>query len=288
MTKTQVTWYATTLSVVIISVAAGIGGKGALKLLKLEVPQWADLRSSVTLNCQYDTGGDSLYSVKWYKDEHEFFRYTPGLNPKTLVFNLDGVNVDENKSSSTVVTLFPLTRKSSGNYKCEVSTDAPNFPTVVGDANMTVIALPEDGPRIEGLRQWYTVGDYLEANCTAKMTFPEAQVTWYINNLEVDSYLLERYALEVSDGPFYNSTLGLRFLLKKDWVDTNKYKMDVKCAAKVSGADAKMDETSVRLRAVTDHTLSQERHIYNTGAVFTNYWLVILTIFVLHCYGTQN
>lgn len=46
-------------------------------------------------------------------------------------------------------------------------------------------AFPEDGPRIEGLRQMYGVGDYLEANCTAKMTFPAAEVTWYINNLEV-------------------------------------------------------------------------------------------------------
>lgn len=45
----------------------------------------------------------------------------------------------ESKSSDTEVTLFPLTRKSKGNYKCEVSTDAPNFPTVVEDANMTVI-----------------------------------------------------------------------------------------------------------------------------------------------------
>jgi len=70
------------------------GSKGALKMLKLDVPQWADLRNSVTLNCQFDTGGDSLYSVKWYKDEHEFFRYTPGLSPKTLVFNMDGVKVD--------------------------------------------------------------------------------------------------------------------------------------------------------------------------------------------------
>lgn len=45
----------------------------------------------------------------------------------------------ESKSSSTKVTLFPLTRMSTGNYKCEVSTDAPNFPTIVEDANMTVI-----------------------------------------------------------------------------------------------------------------------------------------------------
>lgn len=46
-------------------------------------------------------------------------------------------------------------------------------------------AFPEDGPRIEGLRSWYSVGDYLEANCTAKMTFPAAQVSWLINDIEV-------------------------------------------------------------------------------------------------------
>lgn len=82
---------------------------------------------------------------------------------------------------------------------------------------------------------------------------------------QVDNYLLERYTPEVSEGPFYNSTLGLRYPLKKEWVDMNKKLMEVKCAAKVAGADAKIDETSVRVKAVPDHTLSQERHIYNSG-----------------------
>lgn len=49
------------------------------------------------------------------------------------------------------------------------------------------IALPEEGVKIEGLKQYYTVGEYLEANCTAKMTFPAAQITWYINNIEVST-----------------------------------------------------------------------------------------------------
>lgn len=47
--------------------------------------------------------------------------------------------LQESKSSASEVTLYPLTRTSNGNYKCEVSTDAPNFPTVVEDANMSVI-----------------------------------------------------------------------------------------------------------------------------------------------------
>lgn len=76
------------------SVCISAGSKGGLILTKLIIPQWADLRSSVTLYCKFDTGGDSLYSVKWYKDDNEFFRYMPGLSPQTLVFNSDGVNVD--------------------------------------------------------------------------------------------------------------------------------------------------------------------------------------------------
>jgi hypothetical protein len=82
---------------------------------------------------------------------------------------------------------------------------------------------------------------------------------------QVDGYLLERYTPEVSEGPFYNSTLGLRFPLKKEWVDMHKKQMYVKCTAKVAGAETKTDETSVRLRLVPDQTLSQERHILNAG-----------------------
>lgn len=55
----------------------------------------------------------------------------------------------------------------------------------------------------------------------------------------------------------------------------NKNKMDVKCAAKVDGADARVDETSIQVRPVTDHTLSQERHIYNTGKYMTSYFVYL-------------
>jgi len=49
------------------------------------------------------------------------------------------------------------------------------------------LAYPEDGPRIEGLRQIYSIGEFLEANCTAKMTFPVAEVSWFINDIEVST-----------------------------------------------------------------------------------------------------
>lgn len=44
--------------------------------------------------------------------------------------------------------------------------------------------------------------------------------------------------------------------------------MDIKCTAKVDEVDAKEDTAIVRLRTMPDHTLSQERHIYNAGNLF--------------------
>jgi hypothetical protein len=32
---------------------------------------------SSSLRCDYDLEGDSLYSIKWYKDNQEFYRYKP-------------------------------------------------------------------------------------------------------------------------------------------------------------------------------------------------------------------
>lgn len=57
---------------------------------------------------------------------------------------------------------------------------------------MYSVAFPDNVPRIEGLREVYVLEEYLEANCTAKMTYPKAQVSWFINNNEVSNSLRPR------------------------------------------------------------------------------------------------
>nr|CAI5828558.1 unnamed protein product [Callosobruchus analis] len=49
---------------------------------------------SVTLYCEYDLEGAPLYSVKWYRDGDEFYRYVPKEEPPTRVFPLPGLRVD--------------------------------------------------------------------------------------------------------------------------------------------------------------------------------------------------
>ncbi|KAG8226764.1 hypothetical protein J437_LFUL000272 [Ladona fulva] len=75
---------------------SGESGNGGLKLIKLEVPDMAELGESASLECRFEMDDKShLYSVKWYKDDQEFFRYTPDEDPPhTQLFPVQGVNLD--------------------------------------------------------------------------------------------------------------------------------------------------------------------------------------------------
>lgn len=50
--------------------------------------------NSTRLECKYDLQGEKLYTVKWYKDGNEFYRFLPGELPEVQVFEVPGVHVD--------------------------------------------------------------------------------------------------------------------------------------------------------------------------------------------------
>ena len=52
---------------------------------------------SATFKCHFDMEGEMLYSLKWWKDEHQFFQYIPRNNPMMVVFEVPGVHVDVSK-----------------------------------------------------------------------------------------------------------------------------------------------------------------------------------------------
>lgn len=65
-----------------------------LRNVEIVAPLAVTPGSSATLACHYDLEGDPLYTVKWYKDRKEFFRYVPKELPHTRAFPLHGVEVD--------------------------------------------------------------------------------------------------------------------------------------------------------------------------------------------------
>lgn len=70
----------------------------SLRLTEVRIPNHVIRNNTVRLECHFDLNGEALYSVKWYKDGFEFYRYVPRDHPPAQVFNLTGVYVDVRKS----------------------------------------------------------------------------------------------------------------------------------------------------------------------------------------------
>lgn len=63
-------------------------------MLELVVPEHVVRGQNIRLECNFNLDGETLYSVKWYKDGNEFYRYVPQDQPPVLVFPLPGVTAN--------------------------------------------------------------------------------------------------------------------------------------------------------------------------------------------------
>ena len=47
------------------------------------------------LSCFFKLGwGEKVYTVNWYRNGHEFYRYSPGEDPRIQTFSQPGIFVD--------------------------------------------------------------------------------------------------------------------------------------------------------------------------------------------------
>ena len=71
----------------------------SLLLKKVTVPPFTIGGDTAALVCDYDSQGEEVYSVKWYKGGQEIFRFLPSSqdNPMT-VYPRPGVMIDEVRS----------------------------------------------------------------------------------------------------------------------------------------------------------------------------------------------
>ena len=68
----------------------------AIHITGLDVPKRALVGDQIHLHCDYDERGTRLYSLKWYKNSREFYRYLPGngqpkCNPEMII---PGIQID--------------------------------------------------------------------------------------------------------------------------------------------------------------------------------------------------
>lgn len=64
-------------------------------ITKFVVPNTVTLGETVTLMCLHDLEPREVYTLLWYKNETEIYRFEPKKLEKPLhIFNLEGLNID--------------------------------------------------------------------------------------------------------------------------------------------------------------------------------------------------
>lgn len=200
----------------------------------VKTPHPGVVGSPARLECRYTVGSQGFYSVRWYKNDEQFYSYVPRSHPIVKVdHELEGVDVELSKSDDRVVTLRALRMDSEGNYRCEVMSEAPNFKSSIASANLTVVVVPEV-PELSGLRERYVVGDEVNVTCAARDGRPPARLRFYIDNREIHPGSGRVRELPSTPGSYsgvYNSRASLRLPVRKGMVPL----VSVKCAADVLG-----------------------------------------------------
>ncbi|XP_054710641.1 uncharacterized protein LOC129220277 [Uloborus diversus] len=209
------------------------GGIFGLKLMSLDVPTAVMQGDSVWLNCTLDLESDDLYSVKWYKNDVEFYRHLPQDKPSGQKYDIPGVHLDLQKSVQGHVYLKKTDLETEGVYRCEASAESPTFQTVEAEKQLKVYVLPQEDPIIEGSQPRYEVGDFVNVTCRSGASKPPSVLKWYINGKEAFPGEEKSYPAIKHENGLQTSLLGLMFMVKPH----NLFQggaLTLKCTATVS------------------------------------------------------
>ncbi|CAB4070417.1 unnamed protein product [Lepeophtheirus salmonis] len=73
------------------------------------------------------------------------------------------------------------------------------------------VNLPDERPRITGVKDKYRIGDTITATCTSWQSHPPANLTWFINGEPARGGYLRRYDLRKEYDGTYTTVLGMHF-----------------------------------------------------------------------------
>ncbi|XP_023327713.1 uncharacterized protein LOC111700878 [Eurytemora carolleeae] len=200
----------------------------SISLDAVVVPTYKLRGDNATLLCNYRTKPMSLYSLKWYKDEQEFYRFEPwNINRQEQSFPVKGITVDMGESEPSKIRLRKVNFMSSGIYRCEIT--SKDFEIYEKYEQMTVIELPKKAPTIttiNGIKQ-YEVGDMLQLNCTSEPSNPAADLKWEINKELVPDqhYIFNEQIVHGREGKLYVSRIGLQIRLSPNHFHWGKLKV---------------------------------------------------------------
>nr|XP_053640064.1 uncharacterized protein LOC128694108 [Cherax quadricarinatus] len=156
----------------------------------VDVPQFAFAGGQANLTCSYDLRSTRLYSLKWYHNGTEFYRYVPTerntpINIKpSHKFSVTEVFRNEHR---VMLSLTRLTVSASGDYRCEVIAEHPSFRTETSNAPMTVLRDTLSPPVLVGAREIYEPTERIKIGCQPKQPLYDGHtptLQWFIEGTQ--------------------------------------------------------------------------------------------------------
>ncbi|KAF2364730.1 Immunoglobulin V-set domain, partial [Trinorchestia longiramus] len=205
--------------------------QSGVRVIAVDVPPYVSRGDDVQLDCHYDLAHLQLYSLKWYRDDDEFFRYMPSEDPAQVVLPVPGVRVESRNSTGATVLLRAVSRETSGHYKCEVLSDAPEYYTADRSAPLQVVEIPDEEPEIFGAQNRYRVGEEVRLVCRSAKSRPPATITWYINDWKVPPAMLTQLPPEVDSEGLQWTKVALKAVVGPQHFV--KGRMLIRCTARI-------------------------------------------------------
>ncbi|XP_027204989.2 uncharacterized protein LOC113798625 [Dermatophagoides pteronyssinus] len=185
---------------------------------------------NLILECRYRLNVDKkLYSIKWYKDDDEFFQYMPNDYPKVQHYNnkiITTMPEYEIGYNSFRLLLQNINIEYQGIYSCELSTDAPEFMTFKDYKLLEVYVLPNKSPRISGNKLNFLLKSRIDLNCTSPKSKPVSIIQWFINDqLAPNDYLIIYNTVNHTDG-LQTRTVRLKFIVNEEHYQLGHMKLE--------------------------------------------------------------
>ncbi|XP_006609359.1 uncharacterized protein LOC102672432 [Apis dorsata] len=243
-----------------------VGGATGLKDLTINVPAVVRSGDTVTLSCHYDLEGLPLYTIQWFLEDTEFYRYLSEADPPYTIFEVDGIHVNISKSNSHDVTLVDVSRKMTGMYKCEVMGGKPSYHAQIKRARMEVVDAPKTDPTIDTEKERIAVGELLRANCTTGNSRPASAITWKLNKdlIANDSLVYRtRYFAIPQDDDSQVSKSTIDFKVTNDMFRNGR--LMLQCTAFIAdvyreSAEIEISEDAPRIASITGESPPRGHH----------------------------
>uniref|UniRef100_V5IDL1 Putative beat protein n=2 Tax=Ixodes ricinus TaxID=34613 RepID=V5IDL1_IXORI len=231
----------------------------------LSVPGTVIRGSGFWLNCS----SPGAHSIRWFKDEQEFYRYPP--TSATANLSVPGVPVRSDLSDQGNVYVEQSDLDTEGTYTCKVKLGS--FETRISEKRLQVYVLPEKAPEIQDLQSAYKLGGAINASCLSGPSRPAAIVTWHVDGLKVDA--VERRQIPTGHGTFY--LLARILLVAKPNHATDNRTLHLRCLAQVG---SEYTESSERLIEIL-HPQAWAGLYGSSSWVIESHWTSMLLAVIL-------